>query len=41
MGILLPYLRLMQEELISLRRYTSIKEGQEFVVFLLENPHDA
>jgi hypothetical protein len=41
MGILLPNLRLMQEQLISLRTDTSIKEGQALVNYLLENPHNA
>jgi len=41
MGILLPNLRLMQEQLTSLRTDTSIKEGQALVNYLLENPHDA
>jgi hypothetical protein len=41
MGILLPNLRLMQEQLTNLRTDTSIKEGQALVNYLLENPHDA
>jgi hypothetical protein len=40
MGILLPNLRLMQEELIGLKTDTSIKEGQALVNYLLVNPQN-
>jgi hypothetical protein len=40
MGILLPNLRLMQEQLIGLKTDTSIKEGQALVNYLLENPQN-
>jgi hypothetical protein len=41
MGILLPNLKLMKDKLTSLKTDTSIKEGQELVNFLLENPNNA
>jgi hypothetical protein len=38
MGILLPYLKFMQEQLNGLKTDTSIKDGQVLVNYLLKNP---